>query len=184
MGAVAIEPEAASRLAQPLPAELSVREGRDRYLAENGFTVAAYSEPYTPASFLGLRFSVPNTDRHKWAIKLHDLHHVATGYGTDIVGEAEISAWEARRGVRELGLYVGAIVVSLALFGLTIAPRRTLRAWRASGANSRSLFGRADLDYEALLDLRVSELRAELQVPHAGVAQQPRRLHTFAPTST
>ena len=74
--------------------------------------------------------------------------------------------------------------LSLALFGLTVAPRRTLRAWRASGANSRSLFGRADLDYEALLGLSVGELRAELRVPHAGVAEQPRRLHTFAPTST
>ncbi len=171
----------AGSLAQPIPAELAVRAGRDQYLTENGFTVAAYSAPFTPASFLGLRFSVPNTERHKWAIKLHDLHHVATGYGTDIIGEAEISAWEARRGVGSLGLYVGAIVVSLTLFGIAVAPRRTIRAWRASGANARSLFGRSDLDYEALLVRSIGDLRDELRIPRAGVAQQPRRLHTFAP---
>ncbi len=27
-------------------------------------------------------------------IPFNDLHHVATGYGTDVLGEAEIGAWE------------------------------------------------------------------------------------------
>src|SRR5215467_14616440 len=100
---------------KPLPADWGVREGRDTYLAENGFTTAAYDVKWTDASFFGVRFRVPNTARHRWAIMLHDLHHVATGYGTDLVGEAEISAWELRRGLRGLGFYVGSIVAGGAL---------------------------------------------------------------------
>ena len=46
------------------------------------------------------------------AVRWHDLHHVATRFGTDNVGEGEISAWELRRGLRGLGPYVGAIVLA------------------------------------------------------------------------
>src|SRR5438105_15281405 len=114
------------------PAEWTVRQARDAYLAENGFTVDAYDAKWTDGSFLGIKLVVPNTPRHRWAIMRHDLHHVATGYGTDIVGEAEISAWELRRGLRGLGLYVGTIVTSIALFGLVRAPRPPVPAWRAA----------------------------------------------------
>ena len=82
--------------AAPLRPEFSVERGRDAYLAENGFSVETYTAKYTPASFLGIPLNVPNTKRHQWAIKLHDLHHVATGYGTDMAGEAEI--WPGKRG--------------------------------------------------------------------------------------
>lgn len=165
---------------RPIPSHWSVRAGRDAYLAENGFSVEAYDAPRTEASVLRIRFSIPNTPQHRWAIQLHDLHHVATGYGTDHTGEAEISAWEAAQSLRGLGLYVGTIVVSGALLGLSIAPLRTLRAWRAARAPS-SLFQRDDLAYEALLQLTVGELRALLGVPDDGLCERPRRLHAFAP---
>lgn len=93
----------------PWPAAWTVREARDAYLAENGFTVATYDVPRTPVYILGLRFSVPNTPTHRRAIRWHDLHHVVTGYGTDPVGEAESSAWELRRGLAGLDLYVTGI---------------------------------------------------------------------------
>ena len=163
----------------PIPASDSTLNGRDAYLAENGFSVAAYEEPWTSASFLGVQFRVPNTARHRQAIRLHDLHHVATGYGTDLAGEAEISAWELRRGLRGLGAYVSAIVVAGAAAGLLFAPRRTLRAWRASPPGG-SLF-QTGRDYDALLAMTVGELRRELGVPEGGLSTEPRRLHTFAP---
>jgi hypothetical protein len=168
---------------RPLPAELGVEQARDAYLAENGFTLAGYEAPRTEASLLGIAFSVPNTPHHAWAIRLHDLHHVATGFGTDHAGEAEISAWEARRGLRALGLYVGSIVVAGALFGLLVAPRRTLRAWRVSG-RARSLFNDDRLSYEALLALSVGELRQQLGLPRDGLATQPRALHGLAAKAT
>ena len=161
---------------------MTVREARDGYLAENGFTVAAYEEAWTKASFFGLSFAVPNTARHRWAIMLHDLHHVATGYGTDLPGEAEVSAWEVRRGLRPLGAYVASIVALGASFGLVIAPRRTVRAFRASGQGARSLFG-DEVEYGALLASTVGELRERLGIARDGIYAGTRRLHPDAPPS-
>jgi hypothetical protein len=164
----------------------SVREARDAYLAENGFTVEAYDARWTDASFLGIRFRVLNTERHRVGIMVHDLHHVITGFGTDLVGEGEISGWEARRGLRPLGLYVASIVASGMLMGFLIAPRRTLHAWRAAG--KRSLFSLCTLDnaafmtsYEKLLAMTVGELRREVGIDQAGVATHPPKLHAYAP---
>ena len=172
-----------STLAETFPGSWTVRRARDAYLAENGFTVEAYADEWTSASFFGIPLKVPNTKRHRWAIMLHDLHHVATGFGTDLVGEAEISAWELR-GIRSLDLYVASIVATATLAGAVLAPRRTLAAWRAARA-ARSLFELSPVDdaaaYEALLDLTVGELRARLGVAPEGIARAPRRLHDFAP---
>ena len=163
--------------ARPLPAEWTVERGRDAYLAENGFSVAGYDAAWTPASLFGVRFRVPNTARHRWAIMWHDLHHVATGYGTDLVGEAEVSAWECRGGLRPLGLYTGAIVLGLALLGLVVAPRRTVAAFRAG---RRSLF-QEPVAYPDALALTVEDLRELLDLPAAGLASTSRRLHPAAP---
>jgi hypothetical protein len=167
-------------LEAPIPADWSVREGRDAYLAENGFRLEDYDAPRTPASFLGVKFSVPNTPAHRRAIMQHDLHHVATGFGTDPAGEGEISAWEARNGLGPLDAYVRSLVLLGVLAGASFAPLRTLRAWRAAQGTG-TLFDRSDGEYAALLALSVGELRARLGVPREGLARTPRRLHSTAP---
>ena len=163
----------------PLSPELDVEAGRDAYLRENGFTVAAYDAPRTPASLFGIPFSVPNPPRHRWAIMLHDLHHVATGFGTDLIGEGEIrpgscatacAAWASTSGFSSTGL---------ALLGLLVAPRRTWRAYRL-GAGGTSLF-RLERDYDELLAMDVGQLRATLGIPLRGLATGPRGLHGRAP---
>jgi hypothetical protein len=166
-------------LSEPYPASWTVRRALGVYLAENGFTEEEYSAKTTAVSFLGIRFGVPNTKSHQRAIKLHDLHHVATGYGTDLVGEGEISAWEARGGLLPLGLYVAAIVISVGLVGIVRAPRRARTAWKSTQRGS-ALWCMDDA-YEALLDLTVGELRDKLGVPRAGLATSPRTLHAYAP---
>ena len=173
---------------EPLPASMNVRDARDAYLAVNGFTVEAYDSKWTDASFLGVKFRVPNTQMHRVSIMLHDLHHVATGFGTDLAGEGEISAWEARHGLRALGAYVGGIVASGVLLGLVMAPKRTLRAWRNSSIADDSLFPlvrREDFTkrYEELLAMTVGELRASLGVPEESVVHGPQGLHAYAPKS-
>lgn len=172
--------EGRASLDRPLPASWSVERARDEYLRENGFPLASYDAPRTPAHLLGVKFSVPNTPRHRWGIMLHDLHHVATGYGTDPPGEGEISAWELRRGLRPLGLYVGSIVVGGVFLGLVSAPVRTLRAWRAARGRG-SLFHR-ERSYEELLALGLGELRRLLGLPEDGLADRPRGLHSLAPS--
>jgi len=162
-----------------LSRDLAVRRARDTYLDENGFTVGAYDDKWTKASFFAIDYSIPNTELHRRGIMLHDLHHVATGYGTDLVGEGEISAFELRGGLRGLGLYVGSIVVTGTLMGLLLAPRRTLRAWNAA-KGVRALWT-TGVPYEDLLAMRVGELRDLVGVPRDGLATGPRRLHKNAP---
>ncbi|MFT3776328.1 MAG: hypothetical protein QM820_64105 [Minicystis sp.] len=158
---------------------MRVREALEVYLAENGFTKESYDAPKTKGSFLGVAFSVPNPPAHQRAIRFHDLHHVATGFGTDHAGEAEISAWQARRGLRVAGAYVTAIVLTNTLLGVVFAPRRTWVALRSAG-KGRSLFD-ARADYEALLDGTVVELRDLLGIPRDGLATGVRGLHAHAP---
>lgn len=158
---------------------MRVRDALDVYLAENGFTAEAYEAAKTTGSFLGKKFAVPNPPSHRKAIRLHDLHHVATGFGTDHAGEGELSAWQARRGLRGVGAYVTAIVIMNTGIGLLSAPGRTWAAFKAAGSG-RSLFTR-DVDYESVLDGTVGELRAFLGVPDQGLAEVSRGLHAHAP---
>ena len=168
-------------LGAPFPPVWSVRQARDAYLAENGFTVASYDDRFTDAKLLGITFKIPNTRKHRWSLMWHDLHHALLGYGTDPAGEAEVSAWELRRGLRPLGLYVGGIVTGGVAMGLLVAPRRTFRAFQATDRRP-SLF-HEPLPYEQALDLTVGELRERLGVPREGLNLARRGQHAGAPRS-
>jgi hypothetical protein len=139
---------------------LTVREGRDRYLAENGFAVAEYHAPTFYVKVLGRRLPLPNPRSRRDVIPLHDLHHVLTGYQTDWRGEGEIGAWELGAGCNTPTLYF--LNGGAALIGLALAPRRVWRAFR-SGRKARSLYREAG-DYEALLGMSVGGLRAKLGI--------------------
>jgi hypothetical protein len=161
----------------PIAPSLSVLEARDRYLAENGFSAAEYHSPTFRLQLFGRPFDLTNSPDRQWAIPLHDLHHVATGYGTDFVGEAEIGAYELAAGCRTFIVYwLNSIAV---LIGLFLAPLRVLAGFRA-GARARALY-RLELDYDSLLALDVGGLRRVLALPEEGLARHPRRLHAAAP---
>jgi hypothetical protein len=162
---------------RPLPSTLTVRAARDAYLAENGFDTAGYSAPTYEVDAFGRRFTLRNTDDRKRALPLHDLHHLAIGYGTDLVGEAEVAAWELRAGCRTPIIY--ALNLAAVLLGLLLAPRRIARAFL--DARGATTLYRQEHDYTALLGLTLGELRARLGVPNGGVAREPRRLHETAP---
>lgn len=156
----------------------SVATGLQRYLSENGFTTAGYTEPTVELSAGPLTFRFPNGPARQAAIPLHDLHHVATGYGTDLAGEAEIGMWELRAGCNNtfLKLINGAAVLG----GLVIAPLRVWRAFRAArGARSLYVCG---VPLAALNAMTVPQLRALVQVPGPGIAVlAERHLHGRAP---
>jgi hypothetical protein len=149
----------------PLSPSLDVRAARDAYLDENGFDLSSYTAATFEVEAFGRRFEAKNTADRKWALPLHDLHHAATGYGTDLVGEAEIGAFELLGGCRTPIVY--ALNLAAVKIGLLVAPLRTLRAfWVARGA--KALF-RQEIDYDALLGSSLGDLRARLGLP--------RRLH-------
>jgi len=133
---------------------------RAEYFARAGFPAdGGYGDRWVKLKFAG-RFvpAFPNLPSRVRAVKLHDLHHIVTGYDTSWTGEAEIAAWELASGCRS---YVAAWLLNLGglAVGVLIAPRRTLRAW-ARGRTTRNLY-RRDFD-DSLLDRTVGELRAEL----------------------
>jgi hypothetical protein len=174
------------KISEPLPANWTVREGRDAYLAENGFSLESYVAPTGKISArlpgFTLRIRVPNPAARRRAIPLHDLHHVVTGFGTDVVGEAEISAWEMQRGFGAIGLYPRALIVLALVAGLLVAPRRTLRAWGACRGECSLYHER--IAYDRILSMRIGELRAMLGMREEGLATAPRRLHALAPTTS
>lgn len=134
----------------------TMRAGRDRYLAENSLAVESYTAGGFPVYIGRWPVRLPNPG----LLHLHDLHHVVTGYGTGLVGEAEISAYELRAGCRSFMVHL--LCVGAIIGAMFFAPRRIIRAWRrARGA--RTLY-HTDIPYETLLEMRVDELRRHLNI--------------------
>jgi hypothetical protein len=136
----------------------SVTEARAAYFAANGFSEAGYRDRWVRLKLGPVPVAFPNTRSRQRAVPLHDLHHVATGYATTLVGEAEIGAWELAGGCTD---HWAAWVLDAGSFayGLVLAPRRIWRAF-LRGRHGRTLYH--DGWSDALLDLRVGELRARL----------------------
>jgi hypothetical protein len=136
----------------------TLADARQRYFDANGFSEAAYTERWVTIPLGRLNVRLPSTAGRRRAIPLHDLHHVATGYDTSLIGEAEVGAWELAAGCHDhhaAKVYNGMAMAT----GLLLAPRRVLAAWRRGRRSSTLYTG----EYTpALLELRLSELRARL----------------------
>jgi hypothetical protein len=139
------------------PEHLSLKDAVRLYFDENGFGPdGGYSSNWVDFKLGPIPCPIPNTDARKRAVPFHDLHHLVTGYRTDLIGEFEISAWEIASGCRD---YVAAWQLNLGgLFaGLLASPVRIFRAF-VRGRRMRNFYGR---DYEALLGVSLAAARAE-----------------------
>ncbi|HEX8136644.1 MAG TPA: hypothetical protein VF544_03550 [Pyrinomonadaceae bacterium] len=140
----------------------TVRAGRDRYLAANSLSLESYTARGFPIYVWRWAIRLPNPG----LLPFHDLHHVVTGFGTGLIGEAEISAYELRAGCRSAMVFL--LCVGAIFFGMFVAPRRIYRAWKGS-RGARTLYHTA-IPYDALLDMSVVELRRHLGLPPEGLA--------------
>ena len=146
------------------PDNLSLHDARDLYFRNNGFGAdGGYDAAWVELQVVGIPTPFPNSTGRKRAVRFHDLHHIATGYGTDWRGEAEISAWEIGAGC-EREIVPWQLNLSMIFVGLLIAPRRTFRAF-VRGRRGRSFYGER---YEDLMPLTVGEARERL-----GTSQPP-----------
>jgi hypothetical protein len=149
--------------------DLTVRAARALYFERNGFGDGGYTDRWVTlrAGPIAIRF--PNTKARVAAVKLHDVHHTATGYGTTWTGEAEIGAWEIASGCAR---HHAAWLLNLQAMGigLLIAPRRLFRAF-VRGRHSRNLY-RAELD-DALLDAPLGTVRRGLGLDREPPAADP-----------
>jgi hypothetical protein len=138
---------------------MTLRDARAAYWRANDFgDDGGESLRWVPLRVLGLTLYFPNSDARRRAARVHDLHHVVTGYATDLLGEGEIGAWEVATGCARVPIAL-AINLAVVAFVVTWAPRRMLAAW-ARGRATRNLY-RAPYG-DPLLARRVDETRAEL----------------------
>ena len=108
---------------------LSLGAARAQYFARSGFDESSYVDRWVRLQAGPLRLWLPNTAARVRAVRLHDLHHVVTGYDTSWTGEAEIGAWELASGCADhyaawfLNLSA-MITVLLAAVAVAMAARR------------------------------------------------------------
>jgi hypothetical protein len=142
--------------------QLTLREGRQQYFDAFGLGAAGYKAKWVTLRKLGpIPVGFPNSAARVRAVKIHDLHHVLTGYAADWTGEAEIGAWEVGASCHR---HAAAWVLNLLAlqYGFFIAPRRVLAAM-ARGRRSETLYRMRDL-CESLLDERVGDVRKRLRL--------------------
>ena len=146
---------------------LLVRVARARYFESNGIGDGGYDAKWVKLALGPIPFAFPNTAARVRAVRLHDLHHVATGYDTNLLGEAEIGAWEIGSSCRG---FVAAWILNLYAMqlGLWIDPRAVFCAF-VRGRHTGNLY-RGVWD-EALLEARVGDLRQHLRL--TGTVPEP-----------
>lgn len=147
--------------ATPVSVGMSLREAREFYSRDNGFSEAMYTAPTIPLPIGRYTWNSPNPPARGRSIAIHDLHHVLTGFGTDNVGEVEVSAWEVGAGLgrRSVPWLISALAFAI---GMLLWPGRAWRAFRL-GCRSRSLFGNEE-EVSELLQLTVGEACARMQI--------------------
>ena len=153
--------------------DLTMLAAREQYFDANDFGPnGGYDKEWVELEVAGIPVRFPNTQARKRAVRYHDLHHVLTGYQTDMAGESEISAWELGSNCK--GFVAAWILNGLAFaFGLLTNPRRVWAAF-VRGLRSENLYER-EFD-AALLGARVGELRAQLELDAPGLDARPPKL--------
>ena len=138
---------------------LTVEDARSRYFAANGFD-GSYGERWVKLKAGPITFAFPNAAGRVRAVKLHDLHHVVTGYDTTWTGESEIGAWELASGCAGF-CWAWYLNLSALAIGLTIAPRAAFRAF-VRGRHTRNLYRQEGEVRDATLRGSVGDLRRAL----------------------
>jgi hypothetical protein len=145
----------------------SMGEARQRYFADNGFD-GSYDERWVKLKAGPIPLAFPNAAGRVRAVKLHDLHHIATGYQTTWTGEAEISAWEIASGCAHFG-WAWYLNLSGLAIGVAIAPAAVFRAF-VRGRHSRNLYHTEGEFREPILRRSVGDVRRSLGLAGPPVA--------------
>jgi len=117
---------------------LSLREARALYFAASGFDEKGYADRWVKLKLGPIPLYVLNTRSRVKAVRLHDLHHVVTGYDTTWKGEGEIAAFEIASGCADhyAAWYLNLSALAIGVF---LAPGAMLRAFRR-GRHAKNLY--------------------------------------------
>lgn len=151
---------------------LTLGEAVKQYFAENKFGAdGGYSAKWVPIKIGPLPFFVPNTKERVRAVRFHDLHHVLTGYETNLAGEFEIGAWELASFCADMRVAWYLNLQSM-MAGLLSHPRRTFAAF-ALGRKTKNLY--RETYGPDLLNVTVGEMAERL-----GLSPPPDRTMTLS----
>jgi hypothetical protein len=155
---------------------MPMRDARAAYFAANGFTEAGYTDRFVKLQLGPLPVYIVNSAARVRSVRLHDVHHVLTGYDTDVAGEGEIASFELAAGCADhwAAWYLNLNALAIAL---PLGVGRLARAF-ARGRRSRCLYDR-EWD-EGLLDVTVGELRSRLAIAPREVAPTRAERAAFA----
>lgn len=135
---------------------LTIKEGLSQLFHRFNLSDDSYTAKWFTIGIGQWNVYLPNIPSRVRVAKLHDIHHVLTGYPPIWRGEAEIGAWELATGCR--GYFVawflngGAVLVGLFLFPRAVW-KAFIRGWRSK--SNLYYIG----NYELLLNMTVKELR-------------------------
>jgi len=142
---------------------MSMADARQRYFTDNGFD-GSYDERWVKLKAGPIPLAFPNAAGRVRAVKLHDLHHIATGYQTTWTGEGEISAWEIASGCAHF-MWAWYLNLSALAIGVAIAPSAVFRAF-VRGRHTRNLYHAEGEFREAILRRSVGDVRRSLGLDH------------------
>jgi len=140
---------------------LSMAAARQRYFTANGFD-GSYDERWVRLKAGPIPIVFPNAPGRVRAVKLRDLHHIATGYQTTWTGEGEIGAWEIAGGCAHFA-WAWVLNFSAMIIGMIIAPRAIFEAF-VRGRHTRNLYRSEGQFNEAILSRTVGEVRRDLNL--------------------
>ena len=129
---------------------MTVRQALHRYYQEQGL-----GEPDGWFAFIlfGKRFRCFPQGPLAPLFTLHDLHHLFTGYGTTLGGEAEVVAWELSSGGYQKYWFAWMDTFKILAFAMFF-PMRFRAAW-IRGRQASNLYGE---DLESVLELEWVDL--------------------------
>ncbi|MEO8088319.1 MAG: hypothetical protein ABI763_15970 [Bacteroidota bacterium] len=144
---------------------LVVRDALQLYFSEYHFADGGYTSKWFKIKLGRLYVPLPNIKSRIDAVKIHDVHHLVTGYNADWKGEVEIGAWEIATGCEKKTvawlLNLGSIFVGIFLY-----PRSLFNAFMRGRKCVTSLY--YNTIYNELLDKTLGELRKKINIDLPG----------------
>jgi hypothetical protein len=139
-----------------------IKDALQVYFSKYHFADGGYNLKWFKIKLGPFYFPFPNTKSRVAAVKLHDIHHLLTGYTALFKGETEIGAWEIASGC---GPYKIAWFLNFGsfLYGVFLYPRSLYKAFMRGRRATTNLYYGAVYD-ETLLDTSIIDLKKKLGI--------------------
>ena len=147
---------------QNYPDDMKVKDALQLYFTKYHFKDGGYHDRYFRIKIGRVFIPVPNTKGRIDAVKMHDIHHILTGYPALWKGEVMIAGWELSSGC---GKYYMAWILNTGSFlaGLFLYPCALYSGLVAGSKIKTNLYKGFTYD-ETLLNSTVGQVRKRLMI--------------------